>query len=101
MIPLPPAGETAIKLIGINHHLIGAIQLQFLGYLAVGIAQDRPTVSPSAGHECEYSAHCSAILEDQSVPFIIRCIHDGTLPHIIETTKLRFQNLLLRPRSGN
>ena len=103
MVPLPVQAEFGIvKVITIHDGGLWFAVLQrthCIGHLAVLIAQHRPAIDPTTGHQGEHTTHTPAILEDDTIPVTVLCINDGALGFVGETTELAFENHLLLPRT--
>ncbi len=71
------------------------------GHFAVAVAQHGPSVNPTAGRQCEHTAHTATVLEDYTVPVAVGTVDDGALPHVGESGEVVFQYLFLLVRAGN
>ena len=58
-------------------------------YFALDIAQHRPSVDPSAGHECKHATYTTAILKDDAVPVAVIGVNDSPLSDVRKTAEVR------------
>ena len=70
-----------------------------VGNTAFLIAQQGPSVNPTAGHQRGNTAHTATVLEDNGIPVAILTVDNGTLSDIGETAKVGFQDDVLLIRS--
>ena len=74
VVPLPVEGEilTAEVVAAENTGLVYIFCLEIIGYFAVLVAKDRPSVFPMAWHVAWYAANSASILEEDAVPLSCR-----------------------------
>ena len=69
------------------------------GNLSFFIAEHRPSVDPSAGHEQRHAADGATILEDDAIPVAPLRVDDGSLSRVAESAKGSLKDDILLIRS--